>query len=684
MEELPRPDAKRHFLTIIFQTPLLAALAFVATLTFAPPAGADCSSIREPRLAQELNYLLSYLPANTAVAFYDRQTETSCEFFPDRSFESASAIKATILAGLLLKAQEEGRELRDYVVDDTIRAFIDEAIRTVGDDPHNEFLNLVNDPNRHISLHDIAELMIRASNNRAARTIYRYLGAENGWTKTFKDRVGMNKTVLKSPFGESSINAPDQVRFLKTITAENSVLQWKYRQVALDFMANASPKWGFVNNQQPVNNPNPPEGATVHVKTGSASAILDNESCNFFSCNVRVHTVGSVDGIGVNERMYNYMFAILTDKNRVDTDGIDKINFVASSIHLAMRYVGKFPETRCTETKDSAGLVFGNLCATPSYGGYTAQFTTLNNGPNRCGLFDFNLVSRTGTRVGDKGPFDACTAAPQTSTYFFETGQMGGCATLYLYRRSGDEFGVTEWFTPSTVDQPCSMPAIGNSGGGPGGGPAPVPDTTPPTSGAVAIPANANGWHKADLTIQFAAVDEGPGATGVRAIYVTLTGAQNGTTVIPGPKGSVTITAEGTTQVSYYAVDNAGNTESAKGLTIRLDETPPVISGLPQVGCTLWPPNHKLTEVATVSASDTLSGMATFDVSAGSNEPAGNHGPVTVVAGTALQPRIVQLRSERSGQGSGRVYTISATAKDLADNTATATATCTVPHDQGH
>ena len=38
--------------------------------------------------------------------------------------------------------------------------------------------------------------------------------------------------------------------------------------------------------------------------------------------------------------------------------------------------------------------------------------------------------------------------------------------------------------------------------------------------------------------------------------------------------------------------------------------------------------------------------------------------------------------ADRSGDGNGRTYSLSATVSDLAGNTATATANCTVPHDQ--
>ncbi|GEM_PF-1761205 len=220
----------------------------------------------------------------------------------------------------------------------------------------------------------------------------------------------------------------------------------------------------------------------------------------------------------------------------------------------------------------------------------------------------------------------------------------------------------------------------------PGGGPGPGPaiDTTPPTTTASAPSPNAAGWYRTNVTINFNAVDTGPTVSGVKSISVSLSGAQNGTTVILGSSGSITVTAEGTTHVSYFAIDNAGNFEPPKTLTLNIDKTPPSIAGMPAAGCALWPPNHKLVEVATVSAADSLSGMAAFDVGSRSNEAAGNHGPVSVIAGAGLQPRTIQLRAERSGNGSGRVYTISATASDIAGNVANASASCTVAHDQGN
>jgi len=116
--------------------------------------------------------------------------------------------------------------------------------------------------------------------------------------------------------------------------------------------------------------------------------------------------------------------------------------------------------------------------------------------------------------------------------------------------------------------------------------------------------------------------------------------------------------------------------------------TPPVISGLPAPGCTLSPPNHRLVQVATVTASDVL-GLASFNVAATNSEPEnglgdGDTAPDILITGSGLGPRVVQFRAERSGAGAGRTYTITATATNVAGLSATATATCTVPHDQGN
>ena len=72
-----------------------------------------------------------------------------------------------------------------------------------------------------------------------------------------------------------------------------------------------------------------------------------------------------------------------------------------------------------------------------------------------------------------------------------------------------------------------------------------------------------------------------------------------------------------------------------------------------------------------------------FQVTASSNEPSDAGDPDVVIAPDGSGGFTVRLRAERLGEGAGRTYTLTATARDLADNVATVTTTCTVPHDQG-
>jgi len=120
--------------------------------------------------------------------------------------------------------------------------------------------------------------------------------------------------------------------------------------------------------------------------------------------------------------------------------------------------------------------------------------------------------------------------------------------------------------------------------------------------------------------------------------------------------------------------------------SVVIDTAPPVISGMPAAGCTLWPPDHKMVQVATVTAADALSGLdsGSFKVTGVSNEPSDPKDPDIVITPNGSSGFVVQLRAERLGTDTGRFYTLTATANDLVGNAATVTATCTVPHDQGN
>jgi hypothetical protein len=189
-------------------------------------------------------------------------------------------------------------------------------------------------------------------------------------------------------------------------------------------------------------------------------------------------------------------------------------------------------------------------------------------------------------------------------------------------------------------------------------------DKTPPVTTANAVPdPNGKGWNNTSVTVSFNGIDDLSGIDFCTA--------------------PTTFTKEGAGQVaSGVCFDNAGNVSAPATVTLSIDETPPVISGLPGPGCTLWPPDGKLVQVATVTTTDALSGVApgSFKVTGTSNEPSDPANPDIVITANGSGNSVIQLRADRLGNGTGRIYSLVATAMDLAGNSVTATASCGVPH----
>lgn len=74
-------------------------------------------------------------------------------------------------------------------------------------------------------------------------------------------------------------------------------------------------------------------------------------------------------------------------------------------------------------------------------------------------------------------------------------------------------------------------------------------------------------WVNKDQKIILTPTDK---LSGLKAIYYTVDGIQSSGT-------SIAITAEGIHTVEYWSVDNAGNTETKHGLSVKIDKTPPVV-----------------------------------------------------------------------------------------------------------
>jgi hypothetical protein len=133
--------------------------------------------------------------------------------------------------------------------------------------------------------------------------------------------------------------------------------------------------------------------------------------------------------------------------------------------------------------------------------------------------------------------------------------------------------------------------------------------------------------------------------------------------------------------VRLIATDNRGVTNSAIAIVTVVDQTPPVITGASVDKPTLWPPNHKMVDVTVSYTATDNCGAFDAGLRVSSNEPVDGTGDGnTATDWEVVDAHHVRLRAERSGQGSGRIYTITITATDSHGNASSQIVTVRVPH----
>jgi endo-1,4-beta-xylanase len=152
------------------------------------------------------------------------------------------------------------------------------------------------------------------------------------------------------------------------------------------------------------------------------------------------------------------------------------------------------------------------------------------------------------------------------------------------------------------------------------------------------------------------------GGTGVKQVTYSTGGAQSiAQTVVSGASASFTISVEGVTTVTFFGTDNAGSSEAPQTVTIKLDKTAPRITS--------------------------SFGRA--------RRTGGIHAPLRLEQRTRHRRRhpglddwnpstTGQLRAQRSGQGNGRIYTLTYRGNDQAGNSATCATTVIVAHDESN
>ncbi|MEO3853970.1 PQQ-dependent sugar dehydrogenase [Acrocarpospora sp. B8E8] len=171
-----------------------------------------------------------------------------------------------------------------------------------------------------------------------------------------------------------------------------------------------------------------------------------------------------------------------------------------------------------------------------------------------------------------------------------------------------------------------------------------VGDKTPPTVTATTNPATpngANGWYTDNVTVTVNATDNGAVASRQYSL--------NGGTTWLNANNPVTLSAEGTHEVSYRATDTAGNISPVGTLTVKIDKTAPVLT-VSGVADTTYGDSASITPVAT--ATDATSGVDTVTLAI-DGQP--------IISGAAVPLWKLPLGA----------HTLTATAKDKAGKTTT-------------
>lgn len=164
----------------------------------------------------------------------------------------------------------------------------------------------------------------------------------------------------------------------------------------------------------------------------------------------------------------------------------------------------------------------------------------------------------------------------------------------------------------------------------------------------------------------------------------TIQAAAGGVPVSLSPFTAGTLPV-GSHNLTLQVSDGINAPVSSSALVTIVDTQAPTVIASVDQGI-LWPPDHTMRTVHIQTTTSDIGGQVTLTATIVSSEPdnglgdgdtAGDIGSITIDQTTGLIT--VQLRAERSGTGSGRIYTILITATDASGNASTATAMVLVP-----
>ncbi|HWF49632.1 MAG TPA: serine hydrolase [Solirubrobacteraceae bacterium] len=214
---------------------------------------------------------------NITAAAYDINTRRTYLYRPGVREETASIVKADILATLLHEKQHHGGL----------------SSAEIG----------------------IAQGMIEASDNGDATALWNEEGGGPA-VAAFDARVGMTETTPNLAWGLTTTTPRDQLKLLRLIMLPNRVLLTSSRVFEYELMRNviSSERWGVSGGV--------PFGAVVALKNGWLP----------FGAGWHVNSIGRITGFG-----RRYLLAVMTDSDPTEGYGIDTIEHISAAVWHALK-----------------------------------------------------------------------------------------------------------------------------------------------------------------------------------------------------------------------------------------------------------------------------------------------------------------------------------------------------------
>lgn len=272
--------------------PVSTASAVAATQ---PPIPV-CDSPTSPVYAEYLRQAMQSAAATSegvAIGLYDRRSDVTCYFLPDRKFNTASVVKVLIATALQWRAQQQSRPLDPVTEDQVARDMI-----TSPDD---------------------------TTSNNAATALWGELYLNGPYVAEVIGQLGLADTVPADKLGMTETTVRDQVKVMTFLTSPHQeFLERERRDYVLGLMSEVPLQHRF---GVPVNAP-----AQWHNKIGYAK--LDDGWQGYF--NYRTHSVGAVRGPDNLGRDHDYVMVLLSDGN-LPLEGMARVSAAATILNAAKR-----------------------------------------------------------------------------------------------------------------------------------------------------------------------------------------------------------------------------------------------------------------------------------------------------------------------------------------------------------